>query len=65
MVAPPLIVAVGSGLTVIDLGVWLVIQPAALVSRTDIVPPTLENITVIELADGSPTIAAPPGTVQL
>jgi hypothetical protein len=65
IVPPPLIVAVGRGLTVIAFGVWFVIQPAAFVSRTEIVPPTLANISVTEFAEGSPIIAAPPGIVQL
>ena len=65
IVPPPLIVAVGKGLTVTARGLWLVMQPAAFVSRTEMVPPTFANIRVIELAEGSPTIAVPPGIVQL
>jgi hypothetical protein len=65
MLPPLLMLAEGCGLTVTENGLWLVMHPAMLVSRTEIVPPTLPNITDMELAEGSPIIAAPPGSVQL
>jgi hypothetical protein len=40
MVPPPLIMAVGSGLTVTAIGIWFVTQLAMFVSLAEILPPT-------------------------
>ena len=58
-------VAVGSGLTVMEMEVCGVLQPAAVVSMTESVPPLFPNMSVMELAEGGPTMAAPAGILQL